>query len=311
MSQTSVAGFVLYNGATGGLGRHFASSLSAAGFDFHSIQARLEDEGALEEELHLLKPGGPVTLVLMAAKVSVPECESNPDLAFTTNVSATVATAGTVLAWAARRKVPARVIYVSTGHLYGPLPRGKLAQESDPAIPRSVYARTKLAAETELRAQSATSSTPLMVARVFGLLGPEQKPNYVLPSLIRRALNRDLSDIPGLDNVRDYLDARDVCQDLAVLASQAWPNGMDTVNVCSGHPTSIRDVLRAVVNELDGASADRLMREVTALPGRADDVEWLVGDPSVFIDLTGRSPKSIELDRTVADAVTFLRERAT
>lgn len=294
---------ILYNGASGGLGRYLAGSLSGREESFQALTARLEDQSALAAELSHLEPRGAVTFIHLAARVSVPACESDPSGAYNTNVLLARDTVATVLDWASRRGASARVIYVSSGHVYAAQQDGSRVAEGAPTLPRSIYAQTKLAAEQAILSLSSRLGVPFLVARVFGLLAPRQAPNYVLPALIERAKSGNLDRIPGLDFARDYLDARDVCENLLLLSSAPWPDNSLVVNVCSGVAITIRELLRAVMEVVNPTRADDVMRDATPAPGRPDDIRWLVGDPGRFIDLTGSLPLRIPLSRTVADAV--------
>jgi nucleoside-diphosphate-sugar epimerase len=268
-----------------------------------ALTARLEDRAGLERELSKLRPPAQITYIHLAARVSVPACESDPEAARHINVTLAQATAETVIGWAANIGSEVRIIYVSTGHVYAAQPVGSRIVESAETSPRSVYADTKLAAEHALAALAEAHSVPLMVARVFGLVAPRQAPNYVLPALIRRAHERDVADIPGLDYSRDYLDARDVCDDLLLLAVTRWQARPSIVNVCSGVPVTIRELLAAALNAVHPQGAPRLLAQATAAPGRPDDVPWLVGDPTLFAQLTGAVPQRTPLVKTIADAV--------
>jgi nucleoside-diphosphate-sugar epimerase len=294
---------ILYNGASGGLGRYLAGPLSGLEEPSHAISARLEDQSGLLAELSQLDPRGAVTFIHLAARVSIPACESDPLGAHTTNVVLARSTVETVLEWAHRRHATLRVIYVSSGHVYAAQPDGSKVAEGARILPRSVYAHTKRAAEEELLALASSRGFPVLVARVFGLLAPRQASNYVLPALIERAKNDDLDDIPGLDFARDYLDARDVCENLLLLAAAPWPDSSPVVNVCSGDALTIRELLRAVLEAVAPARADDMIRQATAAPGRPDDIQWLVGDASHFVHVTGSLAKRIPLSKTVADAV--------
>ena len=233
---------IFYNGSTGSLGFHFAGALTRSALAGAAIHARLGDGDGTRSELEAAFAGsGPVALVQMAAKVSVPECERDAAAAQRTNVEETTATVRAFLDWAASRQLEARVVYVSTGHVYAEMPAGRRAKESDATAPRSVYARTKLQAEARLTGLCEERGTPFFIARVFGLLAPRQPPHYVLPALIRRVQERSVRGIPGLDYARDYLDARDVCDCLVRLAVAA-PSA-PVINVCSGHAVTIRELL--------------------------------------------------------------------
>jgi GDP-4-dehydro-6-deoxy-D-mannose reductase len=294
---------ILYNGASGGLGRYLEGPLGGLQEPSHALTSRLEDKSGLVTELSQLDPPGVVTLIHLAARVSVPACESDPSGAYHTNVLLARATVETVLEWAAEHGARARVIYVSSGHVYAAQRGGSRVAEDASTSPRSVYAQTKLAAEQELLSLAARYDTPFLIARVFGLVAPRQAPNYLLPGLIERARSGHVDGIPGLDFVRDYLDARDVCENLRLLAVAPWEDTRLVVNVCSGVAVTIREVLQAVLQQIDPDRADDATRHAKAAPGRPGDVAWLVGDPSRFISLTGDLPQRIPLSRTVADAV--------
>jgi nucleoside-diphosphate-sugar epimerase len=293
---------ILYNGSTGGLGRHLAGRIAARGLRGHPIESRLEDLSALAHELDPLDVEDGVTFLHLAARVSVPAAEADPDEAYLVNVSLARSAVETVLSWASRKRADLRVIYVSTGHVYS-APRGhvRLTESADVA-PRSVYARTKLEAEGELALIASAAGVPFLVARIFGLMAPGQAAHYLLPGLMDRVRRNDLTAIPGLDFVRDYLDARDVCEDLLLLGTVPWSNENTIINVCSGVPTGIRAVLAAVVEELRPSDAEDLARAASAAPGRPDDIDWLVGDPSRFVTVTGSPPQRIPLATTVRDA---------
>jgi nucleoside-diphosphate-sugar epimerase len=294
---------IIYNGAAGGLGRHLSAAASKAGIPTHAIRARLEDRSGLRQELAGISPVGRVTLIQLAALVSVPACEADPEGARTTNVTRARHVLEDVIAWSQRERATMQVIYVSTGHVYAtPANRIPIA-EGSPVLPRSVYARTKLEAEEVLGSLAASAGVAFVVARIFGLMAPRQASNYLLPALIDRVQRSDVINIPGLENVRDYLDARDVCRDLVRLCSAdvEWPDGL--LNICSGEPVRVRDVLEAVATLMNPSMAAQIMNRATAAAGRPDDVPWLVGDPSRFVRWTGDQPRQISLKQTVRDAI--------
>lgn len=294
---------IIYNGATGGLGRYLAPALDRTGEASHRIAARLEDQVGLARELQPLVADGPITFIHLAARVSVAECEADPVAAREVNVTLAAATTATVLRWASANNLATRVIYVSTGHVYAARKGRASMTESDRTAPRSVYGMTKLEAERKLADVAAAHEFPFLAARVFGLIAPRQARNYVLPGLIERVRSRNLAGIPGLDYVRDYLDARDVCEDLLHLAGANWPSNSIVVNVCSGIPISIRQLLNSVIETIGPNDAANLDNLISGGAARPDDVKWLVGDPRRFEELTGAPPRRIPLEVSVKDAV--------
>ncbi len=290
---------IIYNGRTGGIGRHIATRRLST--QARSVESRLGDRPGLAGELKAFGTPEGVTFIHLAARVSVPECEADPDSAYETNVRLAVATVTQVLDWAERSGSPAQVVFVSTGHVYAANGLGHRLPEDADLGPRSVYARTKLDAETAISDLAASRDIPLVIGRVFGLIGPAQPDNYVLPGLIQRARKGRLRDIPGLDYTRDYLDTRDVAD--ALLRLVEIQADRTVVNVCSGIPVTIRELLNAVLRDFDPGGAEKAIADATSAIGRPDDVTWLVGDPARYISLTGVAAQRIPLSRTVADTI--------
>jgi nucleoside-diphosphate-sugar epimerase len=299
---------VVFNGASGGLGRHLRAALVNQGLPTAHLGSRLGDSVGLTDELeHLpIEPDSPVVFIQSAGMVSVGECERNPAQAFDVNVTRTIDTARDFVEWAIDRSHPPGIVFVSSGHVYAPPERGEPLSESSPTGPRSVYAETKLEGEVRMIALAEGFGVDLAVGRVFGMIGPDQRPHYLVPGLIRRAHDGDLSAVPGLDYVRDYLDTRDVSRHLASLASMTpGHQGATVVNICSGEETRIGDLLDqllALVHEGDPDSLRQARNRVNAAPGRPSDVEWSVGDPSLLASLTSGPIQTISIEESLSAA---------
>jgi len=300
---------ILYNGASGGLGRYLGPALAKAEVPSHALAARLEDGEGLRRELEHMGEHSSMTFIHLAGLVPVAICEADPERAHHVNVVLARQAAGAVTAWADQRDVRLRLIYVSSGHVYAPAAVGSRLREDAATGPRSVYARTKLEAEQQLAALCAEAGIPFLAARVFGLVGPSQAPQYVLPGLIDRVRRGAVNGIPGLDYSRDYLDTRDVAEALVALSACEWAEATDVVNVCSGTPVTIRELLSLVIESMAAAGVRIDTAEATAAPGRTGDANWLVGDPSRFCAVTGHHPQTISLRQTVTDAVAAVLSR--
>jgi nucleoside-diphosphate-sugar epimerase len=298
---------IFYNGATGSLGQCFSSALAAhgAGVRSHRLQSRLEDRAGFARELaeQTLGAERAVCLVQMAAKVSVPACESDPSGAHKTNVLDCLATVSDFVGWAIQQGAVPSVIYVSSGHVYASSTHGMRLRETDPVEPRSVYARSKLAAERALAEHAAVAGYPLLIARVFGLLAPKQPANYMLPGLIRRIQNRELAGIPGLSFYRDFLDARDVCRCLVELCKLGLAADSGILNVCSGEPIQLRQIVEQLLDLMVPGEAQSLLASLVEAPGRSDDVPFIAGDPTRLEAKLGGRARIIPLEQTLRDAL--------
>jgi len=297
---------ILYNGTTGSLAHYFAESVGAAGASATPLRSRLEDLDGFRKELGGLA-GNEATFVLFAAKVSVPWCESHPEEARQTNVSDTLEFARLFIEACRGKGISPRLLYVSSAHLYAR--NDGTIHETDPILPRSVYARTKLEAENGLRDLARATGADLRITRVFGLVAPVQPEHYILHAMLKRAREKRMRGIPGLSNLRDYLDSRDVCRAILKTISVEEANFARVcpdriLNVCSGRGISIRALAEACVKAISPADeAARLISEMTEAPPRADDVPRIVGSIDRYRALFGEDPGHFPIETTIRDAI--------
>lgn len=300
---------ILFNGSSGSLGAYLGPALSTRGLGHRALKARLEARAELEAELDSCtddcRRDGWLVLLQLAALVSVPACERKPKAAFRTNVVHTLSTVRSVCEFGLGLGCRVSVVYVSSGHVYAAQPASVRLSEQHPTGPRSVYANTKLQAESGVQELCDGLGVRSVIARVFGLVAPRQPDNYVLPGMFRRVRERQLSAVPGLSFARDYLDARDVCECLLDLAL-VEDDEQQLVNVCSGRPVKLRELVELIIDCVRPAEKDQLLSELGEAPARPDDVPWIVGDPSRASALLGRDLQRIPLLQTVKDAAALL-----
>ncbi|MCG3203805.1 MAG: GDP-6-deoxy-D-talose 4-dehydrogenase [Elusimicrobia bacterium] len=305
---------VIFNGQTGTIGRFLSPVLHSKNLPHHALESRLEAHQALENELQALSvpAGSEVTLIPLAAIAPIAFCEKNPSKAYETNVTNTVSLAKQFLHWTKANQLKPRILFMSTGHVYRPKSSSQLIQENDPLGPRSVYAKTKLEAENQLKEVSKKESCPLLIMRQFGVVGPQQLPTSVLPGLIKRATEKNFSHVQGLHCVRDYLDTRDIAKHLSSLCVLDWSqpplNSWVELNMCSGIGISIKELFLLVLRELDMAS-ETYQSLITPGPARPDDVDFMVGNPSRLSKALGRPPRITPLEQTIRDAIPGLKSQ--
>ena len=171
-----------------------------------------------------------------------------------------------VLSAVARLAPGARVVVVSTCHVYGP-PQTPRVAEDHPLRPVGVYATSKRDAE----ALTAASAVDWVVVRPFHLVGPGQPDTHAASDWAHQgAAGAGTIRCGDLSLVRDFLDVRDAVAGLLRLAESAptrtcW-------NLCRGEGWALADVLAAVA---PGAEPQQDPARL-----RGHDVPRLVGDPS-------------------------------
>jgi UDP-glucose 4-epimerase len=151
-----------------------------------------------------------------------------------------------------------RVVLASSGAVYGDMVEQPLLETMTP-FPRSPYAVSKLAAEYYVRTIGMLWKIETVSLRIFNAYGPGQHlpPSHppVVPHYLRQALRGGTLVAHGDGNQsRDYVYVDDVIS--AMIASSTAPNinGL-VINVGSGVETSIRDLIRVVL-EVTGRKAN-------------------------------------------------------
>jgi GDP-4-dehydro-6-deoxy-D-mannose reductase len=266
---------ILLTGASGFVGQHVARLLVARGFQVSALQ-----RGSSGIELPLMvEPvyadlSDPASLaviprnwlgVIHLAGVSVPSL-------FTT--AAPVAQNVAMTLNLLEHVQDSRVLLVSSCHVYAPsdVPR----VEDGPIIPQGRYGLSKHLVEQ--LAPHYARTLDIRIARPFNHLGPHQRPELVIPSLLRRlAATKDEAGpvrMQGMNSVRDFIDVRDVAAAyLAILELDAPAH--NTFNVCTGAGKSIGDLV-ALVLKLLGSDREVVFE---GRPNSSDDISFLVGSP--------------------------------
>ncbi len=192
----------------------------------------------------------------------------------------------------ARASADVRTLVVAgSADAYGRGAAGPVGERA-PLRPLSVYGATKAAQDVLARGVGAALGVPVVVARLFPLLGPGQRPAFALPSFCRRALaiRRGTAEprlaVGNLDVARDFTDVRDGVRALAGIADLDGTPHM-AYNVCSGVATRIRRLLEWV---LERAEVEPEIVRDPALVRRGEP-ETVVGDPARLRAATGWRPE--------------------
>jgi UDP-glucose 4-epimerase len=171
-----------------------------------------------------------------------------------------------------------RLVYSSSSSVYGgaaPMP----TREDAPAVPRSPYAVSKLAAEHYCRVFNELFGLETVALRYFNVYGPRQPPRAtyaaVIPLFIAALLEgrRPTVHGDGLQS-RDFTFVSDaVAANLAAAAASAERCAGRAFNVAGGSPCTLRELLE-VLGKLIGVHPEPEF--VTPRPG---DVRRSCADP--------------------------------
>ena len=299
---------VLVTGASGFVGGHLAPLLRSRGHQVTTlsrdgdvdITGDVSDADTLAKSVRRIRPEG---IVHLAAIAFVPDAERNAGRAHDVNVG------GTRNVLDAAAEVGARVVFASSGAVYGDGGSTGAARpfaESAPLAPRGVYAETKAAAEAEcVRAHGRVN---VVRVRAFNHTGPGQDESYVCSSFAKQVAAAGLGLGPAtlavgdLEAERDFCDVRDIVRAYALALEQGAAG--EVYNACSGSPTRIRSMLDALI-ELSGVHVD-VRTESSRL--RAREASRLWGDNAKIAGALGWRPQ-ISLRESLSDLLGWWRER--
>lgn len=142
------------------------------------------------------------------------------------------------------------VIAVSSSAVYGAGRRGRVLTERDPLAPETMYGVAKVLQESLAR-RAATRGLPVIVARLFNVMGPGQAGARVPATFARGLLALAAAKRPRVLSVRnveagrDLVDVADVVSALKTIAARGVEG--ETYNVCTGRARRIGDLIDALV----------------------------------------------------------------
>jgi nucleoside-diphosphate-sugar epimerase len=131
-----------------------------------------------------------------------------------------------------------RICFASSIDVYGVARPARITERMPPA-PTTPYGAGKAAAESFLRAYSATSGVAATALRLATVYGPRETAPRAIPNFIRRALNGQPPEITGSSaEVRDFVSVHDVVSAVLLALADSEP-GSKVYNVGSGTGTSL------------------------------------------------------------------------
>ena len=156
-------------------------------------------------------------------------------------------------------------------------------REEGPTRPQTLYAASKVALSLVGAQIAATAGVDLVWARIFYVYGPHEDERRLVPALMGALARGQRFPATAGEQVRDYLHVADVAAALSAL-SEPGPAGI--VNVCSGVPVTMRQVME-MVGEIVGGGE---LIDFGAVPYRGWDPPFICGDNRRLRAQTGWRP---------------------
>ena len=276
-------GGILVTGASGLLGQTLTKRLLAEGREMvgltggtpgpNQMQCDIRDPAQVRAAVEAIQPD----VVIHAAALSSVTANA-PANYYLTNVIGTE----NLLVPLSELGKRVRLMMISTAGVYGNHPVDVLTEDLPPQ-PVHHYGLSKFAAER--LTQNYSDTLDWTIVRPFNIIGAAQAKSFILPKLcLAFAAGERQVRLGNIDVYRDYIDVDSACEILIRLIDREASVGA-TVNLCTGHGTSLReliDLLQEIAGyEIEIVAAPEFTRksEVWRLLGSEKKLERCLGTP--------------------------------
>ena len=235
-----------------------------------------------EETQKIIQQIKPEIVYHLAANIN-----RNRDFSIYENMKA-INVQGTLNVLRALENIDAHFIFTSTSEVYGN--NSSPFHENQIPKPVSPYSLTKMSAEFLIETFCNQHNKKFTNLRVFNFFGKNMPESFFIPQMINSLKRSEDFMMTKGEQVRDFLYIDDVIDALLLTAKNTNSYG-ETMNVCSGKGTQLRQLAKAV-NTTMKTNAKIVLG---ALPYRDNEVWEMIGDQSKIKRITGFEPKiSIE-----------------
>lgn len=266
---------VLVTGCNGFIGSHLVEALirenarvtgtdvAAYAWDDGHVQARgsasfTEIRGDLVDEnftRRLIDQTRPEIIFHLASVVGVNSYLADPLQVVDVNIIAT----RNLLKSVRERAGQCRFVFSSTSEIYGFNPEVPWREDSTnrllgpTRVQRWAYSSSKAVAEHVLWAAYQAYHLPVTVVRFFNVYGPRQRPELVVPAMVKRALlHKPVPLYDGGSQTRCFTYVQDAVEGLLLAATKPEAAG-EVFNIGSSRETTIRQLFLEIKNQLGPA----------------------------------------------------------
>jgi len=237
----------------------------------------------------------PDVVLHLAAISHVPDAMRDPGYAYEVNAVGTVRLLAEVARMRREGKGDPLVLVIGSSEQYGRHDAAEMPLHEESAQrPLTLYAASKVAQEVAALQAFRSEGARVICTRSFNHSGAGQHRDFLLPSLVRRALALPGSGgrltIGNGDTVRDFLHVEDVVA--AYLSLLELGVAGEAYNVCSGDGVSVRALAQLVLQRV-GVSADISTDQAFARPV---DVPVQIGSNAKLRRATGWAPRHTRED---------------
>ncbi|MCZ4279393.1 NAD(P)-dependent oxidoreductase [Kiloniella laminariae] len=174
-----------------------------------------------------------------------------------------------------------------------------LDEDHSALVPATLYGQSKLSCFKSLRIRSAAGAGALAWGRVFLLFGSGEAPTRFIPAVIRALLANKEAPMSSGQQVRDFMDSRDVG---AAFAELALSRAEGAFNISSGQGRSLLSIAEMIADKL----GKRDLLRPGAYPDREAEPYRLVGSNQKLIKEVGFDVR-FSLEQGLDDCLSYWR----
>lgn len=293
----------LITGIVGFSGQHLAELLKkekiqVTGIDVNRggyYQADLTDKKRLEEILNKEQPD----YIFHLASPLI-RSDQLVDETLIKNLEVDLFGSVNLLEAAAKLKQKPRMLITGTAAVYQAV-GSKAIKETFKLSPITAYGLSKLTQELVCRKLAESYQLPLICTRTFLLIGPGQKPGFVVTDLIRKVVAGEAEiEVGKLSTRRDFTDVRDAVRAYWLLMQKGRAG--EAYNVCSGRSYSIKEIWEKLQQ-----LAKKPFKIKEKLKWRKNDPDMVIGNNQKIRKAVGWEPE-ITLDQSLKDTLNYWRQ---
>ncbi|MEJ7615966.1 MAG: NAD(P)-dependent oxidoreductase [Pyrinomonadaceae bacterium] len=279
---------VLLTGATGFIGRHCVASLLAKGYEVHAVYLNAQRETSAGVHWHqtdLLDVGQVTKLMAQVQPTHLLHLAwyAVPGKYWTSSENLRWVQASLNLLQLFAAHGGRRVVAAGTCAEYD-WRYGYCSEKVTPLAPTTLYGSCKHSLRIILEAFAKQTEISAAWGRIFFLYGPHEYSARLVASVIRSLLQGEPARCSHGNQVRDFLYVQDTAEAFVALLDS---DVTGAVNVASGHPVALKDVVNQVAHQLDRPE----LIQLGAVPAPANEPPLIVAEVDRLTGEVGWTPK--------------------